>query len=109
MSRSRSDVIGRSGFEGGYWWGSSKPEHRSSAPVWRAMKMMALRHPETTFAVTFRALPGVDGVHALRAMLKRALRGYGLRCIDAYEVSPACPAKAHAPSATPVQFHDDGD
>jgi hypothetical protein len=68
---------------------------------------MAPRRSGATFAVTFCALPGVDGVRALRAMLKRALRSYGLRAIATYEVSPACPAKARAPGATPVQFHEE--
>lgn len=33
------------------------------------------------FTVTFRAEPGVDATLALRALLKRALRSHGLRCI----------------------------
>jgi hypothetical protein len=34
------------------------------------------------FTVTLRPLPGCDGVRALRALLKRALRTYGLKCTD---------------------------
>jgi hypothetical protein len=32
-----------------------------------------------------RPLPGIDGIRALRAMLKYALRQHGLRCIAAHE------------------------
>jgi hypothetical protein len=56
--------------------------------------------------VAFAALPGVDGVRALRAMLKRALRGYGLRCVACEEILPAHPADAPAPSAFSAPFHD---
>jgi hypothetical protein len=34
------------------------------------------------FLIRLRALPGVDGVRALRAALKTLLRRYGLRCIS---------------------------
>jgi hypothetical protein len=87
MSGSRIDVIGRSGFEGGYWWGSCKPEHRASTPVWRAVTM-APRHPETTFTVTFRAPAGSDGIRELRAVLKFALRRFRLRAISSCESTP---------------------
>jgi hypothetical protein len=41
---------------------------------------MALRGElETVFLVRLRALPGVDGVRALRAALKTLLRRYGLK------------------------------
>jgi hypothetical protein len=39
----------------------------------------------STYTVTFRARPGVDGVRALRAVLKFALRRFGLQAIDARE------------------------
>jgi len=38
-----------------------------------------------TFALRLRAEPGVDAVRALRAVLKRMLRTYGLRCLSAHE------------------------
>jgi hypothetical protein len=38
-----------------------------------------------TFTVTLRAEPGVDPVRALRALLKIALRKFGLRAIAAHE------------------------
>jgi hypothetical protein len=40
---------------------------------------MAQRRSGATFLVAFAALPGVDGVRALRHVLKKALRSYGLR------------------------------
>jgi hypothetical protein len=36
-----------------------------------------------TYRVTFRPEPGVDGIRALRALLKSSLRRFGLRCIQA--------------------------
>ncbi len=44
-------------------------------------KRGALPRPE--FVLTLKPLPGVDGVQALRAALKRLLRNHGLRCIRA--------------------------
>jgi hypothetical protein len=38
-----------------------------------------------TYALKLRAEPGVDAIHALRAVLKNMLRRYGLRCLSAYE------------------------
>jgi hypothetical protein len=38
------------------------------------------------FSVRLYAEPGVDGIHAFRALLKVALRRYGLRAIDAREI-----------------------
>ena len=88
MSRSRIDAIARSGFEGGYWWGPSEPEHRSNAPVRRAVTMMAPRHHQVIYAVSFIAPVGSDGIRALRSLLKRAWRSYGLRAIDVCESTP---------------------
>jgi hypothetical protein len=42
------------------------------------------------FLVRLRALPGVDGVKALKAALKSLLRKYGLKCLSV-EVEPANP------------------
>ena len=41
---------------------------------------------QRTFQITLRNQPGVDAIRALRALLKRALRSYGLKCLDAREV-----------------------
>lgn len=35
----------------------------------------------STFVVTLRPKPGIDGTRALRELLKRARRNHGLRCI----------------------------
>lgn len=43
----------------------------------------------TTFVVTLVAKPGSDGIHALRALLKVALRRFGLRCINLQEQQQA--------------------
>jgi hypothetical protein len=43
-----------------------------------------------TFIVTFAATPGVDAIKALRALLKSALRTYGLRATDVRECEHAC-------------------
>ena len=40
------------------------------------------------FVVRLEAAPGVDSIHALRALLKILLRQYGLRCIAAREEQP---------------------
>jgi hypothetical protein len=46
--------------------------------------------PATEFMLTLRALPNVDGIKAVRAVLKILLRRYGLRCVKVEErVSPA--------------------
>jgi hypothetical protein len=44
-------------------------------------------HRPATFSVTFVAEPGVDGIKAFRALLKSALRRFGLRAIDARELT----------------------
>jgi len=36
-----------------------------------------------TFTLTFRAEPGIDAIKAVRALLKSALRRYGMRCLSA--------------------------
>ncbi len=40
----------------------------------------------SVFALELRPEPGVDGVQALRAVLKRLLRDHGLRCLTVREV-----------------------
>jgi hypothetical protein len=39
--------------------------------------------------VTLRPLPNVDGIKALRWVLKSALRKHGLKCIDVREAGAA--------------------
>ena len=39
------------------------------------------------FVVTLVARPNVDGIRALRALLKIAGRQFHLRCVDAYEIT----------------------
>jgi len=39
------------------------------------------------FIVTLVAQPGVDGIRSLRAVLKSALRRFGLRAIDVRELT----------------------
>jgi hypothetical protein len=39
------------------------------------------------FHVTFVATPGTDGLKAFRALLKSALRRFGLRAIDVRELT----------------------
>lgn len=43
------------------------------------------RRPPPTYVVTLRPLPDVDVIKALRALLKRALRSYGLKCTSVRE------------------------
>ena len=38
------------------------------------------------FAIELVARPGVDGIRALRALLKIALRRFELRCVEAREI-----------------------
>jgi len=40
-----------------------------------------------TYGLKLRAEPGVNAIHALRAVLKNMLRRYGLRCLSAYEIN----------------------
>jgi hypothetical protein len=50
------------------------------------------------FVMTLQPLPGTDGIKALRALLKRALRAYGLRCVTLYETQD----EIHAPTVPPA-------
>jgi hypothetical protein len=52
-------------------------------------------HPETIFTVTFRAPAGSTGIHALRALLKTALRRFGLRCTDIREEPAPAPTASN--------------
>jgi hypothetical protein len=53
-----------------------------------------MRADQQHFVVTFVAAPGTDDpVRALKALLKRSLRTFGLRCVDAREqAAPDGPA-----------------
>ena len=44
------------------------------------------RNSETIFVLRLRARPGTDGIRGLKAILKIALRRYGLRALDVREV-----------------------
>jgi len=51
-------------------------------------------HRRAAFSVLFVAIPGVDGIKAIRALLKTALRRFGLRAIDVREIhEPPQPAQ----------------
>jgi len=41
-----------------------------------------------TFIVTLQPNPGIDGLRALRMLLRVGLRRFGLRCIDVREEHP---------------------
>ena len=57
------------------------------------------------YVVTFRTtIAGIDGIRALRATLKFALRRFGLRAIDAYEHSTARASRRH-PALTAGAAH----
>jgi hypothetical protein len=45
-------------------------------------------HRPARFSATFVAITGVDGIKSFRALLKAALRTYGLRAIDCVECAP---------------------
>jgi hypothetical protein len=40
---------------------------------------------DRVFVIRLRPAPGIDGIRALRLLLKRLLRRFGLVCIDARE------------------------
>jgi hypothetical protein len=42
----------------------------------------------TVYIITFRPEPGIDGLRAVRALLKLALRALGLRCIRINNAMP---------------------
>jgi hypothetical protein len=43
------------------------------------------------YMLTLISRPGEDPVHGIRALLKLALRRYGLRCVNAREIAPPTP------------------
>lgn len=66
------------------------PEPRQVSDALDDRSKEASRHTMPVFLVRLRALPGVDGVKALKAALKTLLRRYGLKCLSV-EVEPANP------------------
>jgi hypothetical protein len=40
------------------------------------------------YMLTLIGRPGDDPIHGIRALLKLALRRYGLRCVNAREIAP---------------------
>ena len=46
------------------------------------------------YVVELRPEPGIDGVRALRALLKLGLRRFGLRCVRVEELSALPPKNA---------------
>jgi hypothetical protein len=48
----------------------------------RSLGMIVVRHSDSpTYVIRLRALPGADGIRAIRWLLKLALRRFGLKCI----------------------------
>ena len=43
------------------------------------------------YMLTLIGRPGDDPIHGIRALLKLALRRYGLRCVNAREIAPPNP------------------
>jgi hypothetical protein len=62
---------------------SSEPGQVSNALDDRSQA--AARCTMPVFLVRLRALPGVDGIRALRSALKVLLRRYGLKCVSIEE------------------------
>jgi hypothetical protein len=51
------------------------------------------------YVLTFRAEPNVDGLRAIRALLKSAWRVHRLRCVEIRELPNATPPASAATSA----------
>jgi hypothetical protein len=67
--------------------------------------IMTRERSPTTFVVTLKpTIAGIDGIRALRAVLKFALRRFGLRCTSAREVCDA--ASPDEPVRTPAVLTD---
>ena len=49
---------------------------------------MTRQLPPTVFVIWLKAVPGVDSIKELHALLKVLLRRFGLRCIAAREEQP---------------------
>ena len=64
---------------------------------------MNSRREQSVYVVTFRStVTGIEGIRALRATLKLALRRFGLKCVDAREVQ----ASPDVPVRTPAILRD---
>ena len=63
---------------------TGKEEGKAEAKGRGTASTERLKRP--SYKVVLRAEPGIDGVLALRAFLKTALRRYGLRCVTVEEV-----------------------
>jgi len=50
------------------------------------MTRRARSEPRPTFTLRLEGKPGADNIKSLRWVLKRLLRRYGLKCLDAREV-----------------------
>jgi len=54
------------------------------------------------YMLTLIGKPGDDPIHGIRALLKLALRRYGLRCVQAREIAPPL-----QPERTQAHDHND--
>src|SRR6516165_785692 len=61
------------------------PRRDRSLPAFPGTVSMATTTTATSFVVTFTPTPGTDGIKAVRALLKAALRRHGLRAVDVRE------------------------
>ena len=58
---------------------------------------MTRERSTTAFIVTLKpTIAGINPIRALRAVLKFALRRFGLKCVDAREIRPDDPANTPA-------------
>ena len=76
---------------------SAKPSATATRPTNPKTTRMA-REPRPVFVLRLTPLPGIDGILALRAVLKTLLRHYGMRCLSVREEREPCtPAKDEEP------------
>jgi hypothetical protein len=62
--------------------------HDDSPPAEAERGEAAANRRRRAFTITLIQLPGAEGVHGLRRLLKFALRSCRLRCIDIREGNP---------------------
>jgi hypothetical protein len=60
------------------------------------MSRARLTPARPTFVLRLRAVPGRDPIKGLRALLKLALRRFGLQCLDSREEKPVQPPPSKA-------------
>ena len=53
------------------------------------------------YMLTLIGRPGDDPIHGIRALLKLALRRYGLRCVNAREIAPPRPPQPERTQVSP--------